>query len=72
MSLWGTWLILLFGCERALWRRTGVWDQIMEALAAGHNATVQMSKPFSPTSSNRSARAILWRTSSTYAFASSH
>jgi hypothetical protein len=24
-------------------------DQIMEALAAGHNATVQMSKPFSPT-----------------------
>jgi len=24
------------------WRRAGVWDQIMEALAAGHNATVQM------------------------------
>ena len=29
--------------------RAGVWDQIVEALAAGHNATVQMSKPFSPT-----------------------
>jgi hypothetical protein len=29
--------------------RAGVWDQIVEAPAAGHNATVQMSKPFSPT-----------------------
>ena len=24
------------------WRRAGVWDQIMEALAAGHDAAVQM------------------------------
>jgi transposase len=24
------------------WRRTGVWDQIMNALAAGHDAAVQM------------------------------
>jgi transposase len=24
------------------WRRAGVWDQIMDALAAGHNAAVQM------------------------------
>ena len=24
------------------WRRAGVWDQIMDALAAGHDAAVQM------------------------------
>src|SRR5438034_1680692 len=24
------------------WRRAGIWDQIMEALAAGHDAAVQM------------------------------
>ena len=24
------------------WRRTGVWDQIMDALAAGHDVAVQM------------------------------
>ena len=24
------------------WRRAGVWDKIMEALAAGHDAAVQM------------------------------
>jgi transposase len=24
------------------WRRTGVWDHIMDALAAGHDAAVQM------------------------------
>ena len=27
------------------WRRAGVWDQIMEALAAGHDAAVQMIPP---------------------------
>jgi transposase len=26
----------------ARWRRAGVWDQIMDALAAGHDAAVQM------------------------------
>jgi hypothetical protein len=24
------------------WRQAGVWDQIMDALAAGHDAAVQM------------------------------
>ena len=27
------------------WRRAGVWDQIMDALAAGHDAAVQISIP---------------------------
>ncbi|MEA2885469.1 MAG: hypothetical protein QOH32_4775, partial [Bradyrhizobium sp.] len=26
------------------WRRAGVWDRIMDALAAGHDAAVQMSR----------------------------
>jgi transposase len=29
------------------WRRAGVWDQIMDALAAGHDPAVQMSSAFS-------------------------
>ena len=30
-------------CNRFVrWRRAGVWDQIMDALAAGHDAAVQM------------------------------
>jgi transposase len=31
-----------FAAPFVRWRRAGVWDQIMDALAAGHDAAVQM------------------------------